>query len=71
MRRNIAYKIMFLSFARLLFPLKIFAVDKTTALLHNPYFNSDGGSIALGIKIMCRVLSDCFKHHVNLESYPP
>jgi len=45
--------------------------QETMAPLHNPYFNSDEGSITLGIKIMCHLLLDCLERQVHLESYPP
>jgi len=39
--------------------------------LHNPYFNPDEKSIALGIKIFCYLLLDCLEHqnHFALNTY--
>jgi len=36
------------------------------APLHNPYFNPDERSIALGIKIMCHLLIDCLEHQRHI-----
>ncbi len=44
--------------------------QETMAPLHNPYFNPDEGSIALGIKIMCHLLLDCLELQSHLDTYP-
>jgi amidohydrolase len=46
------------------------STQETMAPLHNPYFNPDEGSIALGIKIMCHLLLDCLERQGHLELYP-
>lgn len=45
--------------------------QETIAPLHNPYFNPDEGSIALGIKIMCHLLLDCLERQSQLEAHHP
>jgi amidohydrolase len=44
---------------------------ETIAPLHNPYFNPDERSIALGIKIMCHLLLDSLERQSQLEAYHP
>lgn len=36
------------------------------APLHSPYFDPDERSIAIGIKLMCHLLLDCFEHQRHL-----
>ncbi len=40
------------------------------APLHSPYFNPDERSIALGIKIMCRLLFDSLEYQRNIGEVP-